>query len=100
MQPTLESVNALTKELAGRVDTLDRMATSAEKVGTAAQSMSSAVVSDALPRINLLIDELTRTASNLDRLLVQLRDQPSSVVFGAPRQPPGPGEAGFGGRGR
>ena len=95
VQPAIASVNALTKELAGRVNTLDRMATSAEQVGTAAQSMSTAVVSDALPRINLLVDELTRTANNLDRLLVQLRDQPSSVVFGAPRQPAGPGEAGF-----
>jgi len=98
-QPMLASVRELTNQLAGRVDTLDRVANSAEQVGTAADSMSKAVVADALPRINLLVEELIRTASNLDRLLVQLRDQPSSVVFGAPRQAPGPGEAGFAAQG-
>ncbi|MGE5524681.1 MAG: MlaD family protein [Rhodospirillaceae bacterium] len=95
VQPMVTSVKDLTDQLAGRVDTLDRMARSAEQVGVAADSVSQAVVADALPRINVLADELVRTAGNLDRLLMQLRDQPSSVVFGAPRQPPGPGEAGF-----
>lgn len=95
VQPMLAGVNDLTRQLAGRVDALDRMAHSAEQVGSAAESVSHAVMADALPRINLLVDEMTRTAANLDRLLVQLRDQPSSVVFGAPRQPPGPGESGF-----
>lgn len=99
VQPMLASVDDLTRRLAARVDTLDRMAHSAEQVGTAAESVSNAVVADALPRINLLVDELIRTSSNLDRLLVQLRDQPSSVVFGAPRQAPGPGEAGFAAQG-
>jgi phospholipid/cholesterol/gamma-HCH transport system substrate-binding protein len=94
-QPVIASANDLVRELSQRVSTLDRMAASAEKVGTAAESMSGAVVADAVPRINLLVDELTRTAAHLDRLIVELRDQPSSVVFGAPRQPPGPGEAGF-----
>ncbi len=94
-QPMIASVNQLTRELTQRVDALDRMARSAEQVGTAAETVSKAVVSDALPRVNLLVDEIIRTAGNLDRLLVQLRDQPSSVVFGAPRQPPGPGEPGF-----
>ena len=99
-QPMIANVNDLTRQLAGRVDTLDRVAHSADQVGSAAESMSKAVVDDALPRINLLVDELVRTAGNLDRLLVQLRDQPSSVVFGAPRQPPGPGESGFAAQGR
>jgi phospholipid/cholesterol/gamma-HCH transport system substrate-binding protein len=98
-QPMLAGVNDLTRQLAGRVGALDRMAESAEQVGTAAESMSNAVGADALPRINVLVDELIRTAANLDRLLVQLRDQPSSVVFGPPRQPPGPGETGFAAQG-
>lgn len=95
VQPMIASVNELTRELTARVDALDRMARSAEQVGEAAETVSNAVVADALPRVNLLVDEIIRTAGSLDRLLVQLRDQPSSVVFGAPRQPPGPGEPGF-----
>jgi phospholipid/cholesterol/gamma-HCH transport system substrate-binding protein len=95
VQPVLASANDLLRELGQRVSALDRMAASAEQVGTAAESMSSAVTADALPRINLLVDEMTRTAAHLDRLIVDLREQPSSVVFGAPRQPPGPGERGY-----
>lgn len=94
-QPTLASINELARRLNERVETLDRVAASTEQVGNAAETMTRAVTADALPRINLLIDELTRTAGSLDRLLTQLRDQPSSVVFGPPRPPPGPGESGF-----
>jgi len=94
-QPMIASITEATRQISQRAATLERMASSAEQVGGAAQSLSQAVMDDTLPRINVLADELTRTAGNLDRLLQQLRDQPSSVVFGPPRQAPGPGEAGF-----
>jgi phospholipid/cholesterol/gamma-HCH transport system substrate-binding protein len=94
-QPMIASITAMTQQLSQRAEALDRVAKSAEQVGGAAQSFSHTVVDDTLPRINQLADQLTRTAGHLDRLLRQLRDRPSSVVFGPPRQAPGPGEAGF-----
>ena len=94
-EPMMAGITDLTRQLSQRVTAVDRIAQSAEKTGNAVDSLSQAVVVDSLPRINLLADQLTRTAGNLDRLLRQLRDQPSSVVFGRPRQPPGPGEPGF-----
>ncbi|HEY9446972.1 MAG TPA: MlaD family protein [Burkholderiales bacterium] len=94
-EPAIASIDELALQLSQRVDALDRVAKSAEQVGTAADSISKAVVSDAVPRVNLLVEEIMRTAGSLDRLLMQLRDQPSSVVFGPPRQPPGPGEQGY-----
>ncbi|HSQ05601.1 MAG TPA: MlaD family protein, partial [Burkholderiales bacterium] len=95
VQPMVASITDATRQVSQRAEALDRMGDSAEKVGGAAQSLSQAVMDDTLPRINVLADELTRTAGNLDRLLRQLRDRPSSVVFGPPREAPGPGEAGF-----
>lgn len=95
----LSNMNKLTVELTQRVDTLERVSKSAEQVGGAAESFSGAAVSETLPRINALLEELARNSRNLDRLLSQINDQPSSLVFGRPSVAPGPGEAGFNPRG-
>jgi phospholipid/cholesterol/gamma-HCH transport system substrate-binding protein len=95
----LVSMNKLTVELTQRVDTLERVSKSAEQVGGAVESFSGAAVSETLPRINALLEELARNSRNLDRLLSQVNDQPSSLVFGRPAVAPGPGETGFNPRG-
>jgi phospholipid/cholesterol/gamma-HCH transport system substrate-binding protein len=107
-------MNTLADQLAQRMDTLERVAKSAEQLGGAAQAVSGSaqsvagsaqtvsgvVLNESLPRMNELLDELARTSRNLDRLISELNDQPHGLVFG--RQPgrPGPGEAGFSGSGR
>ena len=91
----LGNMNRLTEELVQKVDTLERVSRSAEQVGGAAQTISAAAVDDTIPRINLLLEELARNSRSLERLLSDLNDQPSSLVFGRPAVAPGPGEAGF-----
>ncbi len=91
----LANMNKLTLELMQRADTLERVSKSAEQVGGAAQSFSGAAVTDTLPRINALLEELARNSRNLDRLLTELNEQPGSLVFGRPVVAPGPGEPGF-----
>jgi phospholipid/cholesterol/gamma-HCH transport system substrate-binding protein len=91
----LVSMNRLTEELVKRVDTLERVSKSAEQVGGAAQAFSGAAVDDTLPRIHSLLEELARNSRSLDRLLTELNEQPSGLVFGRPVAAPGPGEAGF-----
>ena len=91
----IAGMTVLTQQIVKRVDTLDRVAKSAEQVGGATQSVGGAVRDDALPRINALVDELARNSRNLDRLLNELNDQPTSLVFGRAARPPGPGEPGF-----
>lgn len=91
----VSSMNKLALELARRVDTLERVAKSADQVGGAAESLSGAAVGETLPRINTLIEELARTSRNLDRLFTELNEQPASLVFGRPAPAPGPGEPGF-----
>jgi phospholipid/cholesterol/gamma-HCH transport system substrate-binding protein len=91
----LASMNKLTEELTRRVDTLDQVSKSAAQVGGAAQTLSGAAVDDTLPRIHSLLEELARNSRALDRLLTELNEQPSSLVFGRPAVAPGPGEQGF-----
>jgi len=91
----MQNLNRLTLELTQRVDTLDRVARGAEQVGGAAQSVSSSAVNETLPRINKLVDELSRTSRTLERLLADLEDEPATIVFGRPPAVPGPGEPGF-----
>ncbi|SBT10008.1 Mammalian cell entry related domain protein [Candidatus Accumulibacter aalborgensis] len=47
------------------------------------------------PRLNELGSELSATSRQLKRVLQMVEESPQSLVFGAPRPSPGPGEAGF-----
>ena len=94
----MRNLNKLTLELTQRVDTLDRIANSAEQVGGGVQSVSGTAVSETMPRIHVLLEELGRTSRSLERLLADLNDEPASIVFGRPSAAPGPGEPGFNSR--
>jgi len=98
----MRNLNSLTLEVTQRVDTLERIAKSAEQmggaaqqVGGAAQSVSGTAVSETMPRIHVLLEEIGRTSRSLERLLADLNDEPASIVFGRPAAVPGPGEPGF-----
>lgn len=92
---TLATINEVTLQLAGGLGALERVAKSAEQLGGAAVSFSSAAEKDTLPRLNALLEQLARNSRRLDRLLTELEEQPGSFIFGRPAPPPGPGETGF-----
>ena len=48
-----------------------------------------------LPHLDALAERFDQIAQNLQQLSETLREQPQSVIYGAPPQPPGPGEEGF-----
>jgi phospholipid/cholesterol/gamma-HCH transport system substrate-binding protein len=91
----LASVNEVTLQLAAGLGALERVAKSAEQIGAAAVSLSSAAEKGTLPRLNSLLEQLARNSRRLDRLLAELEEQPASFVFGRPAPAPGPGEPGF-----
>ena len=62
-----------------------------EALAQAAESFNAAT----LPRINLVADEATRTARQLQDVAAGLQANPQSLIFGAGRTLPGPGERGF-----
>lgn len=91
----MAGIEALTKELKTLGPAFEHAAKSAEKVGGATESLANAAIADTLPRINGLLDQLSRNSQRLDRLLAELEEEPTSFVFGRPPPAPGPGEPGF-----
>ena len=96
----LAELSTTNRDLAKRLDAIERAAGSAEKAGDSVAALVDSVAIETLPRINSLADELARTSRSLDRLATSLKDQPQSVVFGRKPGTPGPGEAGFDARGK
>ena len=57
-----------------------------------------AVGDETMPRMNVLLDDLSKETHALGRVINTLGEHPQSIVFGAPPGRPGPGEPGFAGR--
>ena len=91
----LNELSATNRELAKRLEAIERVAGSAEKAGNSVASLVESVSTETVPRINSLADELARTSRSLDRLATSLKEQPQSLVFGRKPGTPGPGETGF-----
>jgi phospholipid/cholesterol/gamma-HCH transport system substrate-binding protein len=103
---TLASTNQLITGLNrpdGPLETnLNKVGTAAQQAGEALASMngslqelSSRVGYDTLPRVNSLAEDVRSAARSVDRAADTFSTSPRSVLFGAPRPAPGPGEAGF-----
>ena len=57
--------------------------------------LSARVGYDTLPRVNSLADDVRSAVRSVDRAADTFSTAPNSVLFGAPRAAPGPGEPGF-----
>jgi phospholipid/cholesterol/gamma-HCH transport system substrate-binding protein len=91
----LGEISSTNRELARRLEAIDRVAASAEKAGESITSLAESASVETLPRINQLAEELTRASRSLERLAGDLKQQPQSLVFGRRAGTPGPGEPGF-----
>jgi len=87
------SVNGLAHKLDQRVDTLTHAVASVEEVGATARVVSE----ETMPRMNVLIDDVSKETRTFGRVVNTLGDNPQSLVFGTPPGRPGPGEPGFAG---
>lgn len=91
----ISSANGLALKLDARVDTLAQAVSgvqaSVEEVGAAARAVND----ETLPRVNVLVDDLSRETHALGRVVNKLDEQPQSIVFGTAPGTPGPGEPGF-----
>lgn len=95
----LRRTDTLLANIDRRVDSFERAAKSAEQLGARGTALSEAMLTESLPRFNLLLDDLQRSSRSLDRLLGDINEQPHSLVFGRNPIPPGPGEPGFAAQG-
>jgi len=91
----LKRADTLLTNLNQRVDSFERAAKSAEQLGNNGAALSDAMLTESLPRFNVLLEDLQRSSRGLERLLSEINEQPQSLVFGKNPPPPGPGEPGF-----
>jgi phospholipid/cholesterol/gamma-HCH transport system substrate-binding protein len=95
----LKRADALMANLNTRVEAFERAAKGAERLGDSGAAVSDAMLTETLPRLNLLADDLQRASRGLERTLHDLDEQPHSLIFGRNPLPPGPGEPGFAAKG-
>ncbi|HET6655201.1 MAG TPA: MlaD family protein [Gammaproteobacteria bacterium] len=77
------------KKAGAAADALAEMTTTGEQIAAKLQRQT-------LPDIDQLSESLLRTSESLQELSKQLQTNPQSLIFGAPKPQPGPGEPGFG----
>ena len=86
-----QRVDAL--KLEKRMDAIERAAAGVEDLGATARTIGD----ETAPRLNVLIDDLSKEMHALGRVINTLGEQPQSIVFGTRPPLPGPGEPGFNG---
>jgi phospholipid/cholesterol/gamma-HCH transport system substrate-binding protein len=104
LQPNLKSLPELTNKtnsLLGNADQLIKNINQVvEKIGQQGGiiddlSQSAEELADTIPRVQEAIDGVKHGTRSVDRVLLQLEEQPRSLIFGKTPPPPGPGENGF-----
>ncbi|WP_374259585.1 MlaD family protein [Zoogloea sp.] len=73
-----------------------RLQSVGEKIDSLAGTTGEGLATSTLPRLNVLLQELTTTSRQLSDLLDEIDDSPQLLLLGRRKPPPGPGEAGFG----
>ena len=98
---SLPELTSKTNSLLGNADQLVKNINRVvEKIGQQggiidALSQSAEELADTIPRVQEAIDGVKHGTRNVDRVFLQLEEQPRSLIFGKTPPPPGPGENGF-----
>jgi phospholipid/cholesterol/gamma-HCH transport system substrate-binding protein len=66
-----------------------------EKLDRISTALSTEITDSTLPKVNDLVEQLTRDSKDFRRLILQVEREPQSLVFGRTQPQPGPGEPGF-----
>lgn len=104
LQPNLKSLPKLTSKTDSLLGDADQLVKNinqiVEKVGQKGGivdglSQSVEELADTIPRFHEAIDGVKHGTRSVDRVLLQLEEQPRSLIFGRSPPPAGPGEDGF-----
>jgi phospholipid/cholesterol/gamma-HCH transport system substrate-binding protein len=104
LQPNLKSLPELTSKTNSLLGNADQLVKNinrvVEKIGQQGGiiddlSQSAEELADTIPRVQEAIDDVKHGTRSVDRVLLQLEEQPRSLIFGKTPPPPGPGENGF-----
>lgn len=75
---------------------LANMRSLSEKLDKISTALSTEITDSTLPKVDDLVEQLTRDSKDFRRLILQVEREPQSLVFGRAQPQPGPGEPGFG----
>ncbi len=104
LQPNLKSLPELTSETSSLLKNANQLVNNinqiVEKVGQRGgivDNLSQSVedLADTIPKFHNAIDRIVQDTRTVNRILLQLEEQPRSLIFGRSPPPPGPGEDGF-----
>jgi len=68
----LKRADTLLANLNQRVESFERAAKSAEQLGTSAAALSDTMLTESVPRLNLLLEDVQRSSRGLERLLNEI----------------------------
>ena len=92
------SFSNVAQEITAPDGVLDQLSTASRELAQSAQGINNSVVPNAARAADSAArtaEAATRAAQGVDRAFETLNDNPQSLLFGAGRQTPGPGEPGF-----
>ncbi|MES2295594.1 MAG: MlaD family protein [Pseudomonadota bacterium] len=106
---TMDAFGAFSDNASRLSDNWDRLATNLqakdgpiahlngtfERVGGSLEDMASDVELQTLPHVTAMTDEARSSLRAVKRTMNSLNERPQSLLFGAPKPTPGPGEPGF-----
>lgn len=92
LETTSGEVAPLAADLRVLVATLQGLGKKLDALSTEA---GGEVVHSTLPRVNVLLQELSVNSRQMSRILDQIEESPNMLIFGRAAPRPGPGEAGF-----
>lgn len=104
LQPGLKSLPELTAKASIAMEHADQLVTGLNQTvvkinqqGGVIDSLSQTAgeLTDTMPKLYDVADGITRSSRSVERVLLQLEEQPRSLLFGRSPPPPGPGEEGF-----
>lgn len=97
---TLDNLERMSADAAplvrdGRV-LVTRLQSVSDRMDALVGTTGDGLATHTLPRLNVLLQELTTTSRQLSDLLDEIDETPQLLLLGRRRPPPGPGEVGFG----
>ncbi len=104
LQPNLKSLPELTSETSSLLKNANQLVNNINQIvkkvgqrGGIVDNLSQSVedLADTIPKFHNAIDRIVQDTRTVNRILLQLEEQPRSLIFGRLPPPPGPGDDGF-----
>ncbi|MGB7815642.1 MAG: MlaD family protein [Methylotenera sp.] len=91
-QQTFDATRPLINELSL---TTKKIYNTADQIEISTNQLTNTLENETFPQLHTLTQNMNHDVLNFNQLVDLLKDNPQSLIFGAPEAMPGPGEAGF-----